>query len=318
MTRNELPTAPQLAYYGLLAQHPLTRKWLPDSLRLELLAEEHEFDLQLATDLELARQRAEFLKVGPPAEAYLNRWVTVSADLDAMLSIRFYGMDITKPFVDVSVGTRPLQASDFADLKRVAVEVYGMFKPGKVRFFSAAPAGAFAGTTPDMRFLGAPLSQLRGREVPAGLTLAPTRDLTHYAQAQAAYAAVDTAHPNHPTQAKLLSGDDLQECMEAGTMFDVLLDGIWSGYAATLPETKLGLPAQVVQELLLAPHARGRGLGQHLSPLMAQALPDDGRVLIGTIHGENAGALRAALLAGRHDCGGYIWIPAGVGWGILN
>ena len=64
---------------------------------LERLAEIHEFDLQLATDLELAGQRADFLNVGQDAEAFLNRWVSVPPDLHAMLSIRFQGLDVTKP-----------------------------------------------------------------------------------------------------------------------------------------------------------------------------------------------------------------------------
>lgn len=61
-----LPTAADLAIFSLAAQHPLTRGWVDDPTRLALLTEEHAFDLQLATDLDLARQRAEFLDVGQP------------------------------------------------------------------------------------------------------------------------------------------------------------------------------------------------------------------------------------------------------------
>ena len=49
-----------------------------------------------------------------------------------------------------------------------------------------------------------------------------------------------------------------------GTMFDVHWRGAWAGYAGTLAYPQLGLDAQVVQELLLAPHARGHGLGAAL------------------------------------------------------
>ena len=64
-----------------------------------------------------------------------------------------------------------------------------------------------------------------------------------------------------------------------------------------------------MQELLLAPHARGHGLGAALSTLLARHLPDPAQVLSGTIHGRNRGALNAATRAGRHDVGGWWWAP---------
>ena len=309
----ELPSLSQLAEFSLTAQHPLTRQWQADSARLERLAEIHAFDLQLATDLELAGQRAEFLKVGQAAEAFLNRWVRVPPDLHAMLSIRFQGLDIKKPFVDASLLSRPLTALDLPALAEVAREVYGAFKPLYLRLWSAAPTGHFAGTGPDKRFLGAPISVLVGGDVPPELSLRPTLDFTHYAEAQAAYADVDAQHPQHPGQAALQDQADLQESIEAGTLFDVLVRGEWAGYVgATEAEDAegdtLGLSAYVVQEIILAPAFRGRGYGAALSTLLARSLPDQSRVLIGTVHAENRGAVTAALRAGRVDVGGWVQV----------
>jgi hypothetical protein len=304
-----LPTASELAAMNLTAQHPLTRIWVDEATRLAHLAEEHAFDLRLATDLELAGKRAEFLNVGQPPEAFLNLWFTVSPDLDAMLSIRFERLDPQKPFVDVSVTSRPVLAADLPALSQAVLAAYGAFRPQRLRFWSAAEAGAFPGTRPDMRVLAAPLADLRGGEVPDGLTLAPTRDTLRHADAVTAYAAVDSAHPDYPRQARVIEQDHLTRVIEAGTMFDVIWQGKWSGYAGVLAKSKHGLPAYSIQELLLATHARGHGLGPHLTPLLARALPDDARVLLGTIHGENRGALQAALAAGRHDLGGWSWLP---------
>lgn len=308
-----LPTASDLAVMSLAAQRPLTRGWVDDDTRLALLAEEHAFDLQLATDLELAGKRAGFLNVGQPPEAFLNCWVEVGPDLGVMLSIRFEGMDREKPFVDVSVTSRPLTQGDLPALLTVGLGVYGAFRPGRLRLWSAAPLdgwmGNLPGTRTDLRVLAAPLAELRMGKVLDSLTLTPTRDTSRHADAVAAYAAVDAEHPGHVGQARVIDEDALKEAIEAGTMFDMCWKGEWSGYAGTLPETQPGLPAQVVQELLLAPYARGHGLGPHLSTLLARALPNDGRVLSGTIHGENRGARQAALRAGRHDIGGWTWVP---------
>lgn len=301
-----LPSAADLARFSLAAQHPLTLSWCPEAERLANLAEEHAFDLQLATDLELARQRAEFLRAGPPAEVYLNRWVRLTPDLSAMLSIRFKGLDVGQPFVDVSVTSRPVGEGDFAVLAEAARREYAPFRPPRLRFWSTE---VFPNLRPDQRVLAAPLAELKGGEVAPGLSLRPTTDLSHYEDARTAYAAVDAAHPEHPGQARLLSEDDLRDTVEAGTMFEVVWRGAWSGYAGTLPKTKNGLPAQSIQEMLLAPHARGHGLGASLSILLARHLPDDGRVLSGTIHSENRGALTAARRAGRRDVGGWWWMP---------
>ncbi|GGL83845.1 hypothetical protein GCM10010840_22040 [Deinococcus aerolatus] len=307
MICEHLPTAADLARFSLAAQHPPTLKWCSEPDRLANLAVEHTFDLRLATDLELAGQRAKFINVGLPAEAYLNRWVTVAPGLEAMFSIRFKGLDVGQPFVDISATSRPVVASDFPALIGAAVLDYGDFHPPRIRVWSAAET--FTGLKPDLRVLAAPLAELGGGGLAPELSLIQTTDLSHYADAQAAYAAVDAAHPEHPGQARLLSEEDLQDTIDAGTMFDVIWRGAWSGYVGTLPETQVGLPAQVVREMLLAPHARGYGLGAYLSTLLARYLPADGRVLSGTIHGENRGAQTAARQAGRQDVGGWWWVP---------
>lgn len=308
---SDLPTAAELAVFTLSAQHSLTRSWASDEARLLALSSDHEFDLQLATDLELAAGRAGFFDVGPPPAAYLNRWVTVLPGLDAMLSVRFEGLEVTRPFVDATVLSRPLAAADLPALGAAARQAYGEFRPLYLRLWSAEAAGHFAGTQPDRRFLGAPVGWLRGGETPPGLTLRPTADLTHYAQAQAAYAAVDAQHPAHVRQAGLQPADELQGSIDAGTLFDVLVRGQWAGYVGATDggADMLGLPASVVQEIILSPQYRGQGYGAHLTTLLARALPGADRVLLGTVHAENRGARGAALRAGRLDLGGWVQWP---------
>ncbi|AWN24649.1 hypothetical protein DKM44_11635 [Deinococcus irradiatisoli] len=226
-----------------------------------------------------------------------------------MLSIRFEGLNRDRPFVDASVLSRPLTALDFPALLQAAYEVYGAFQPLYLRLWSAASAGAFPQARPDKRFLAAPITDLRGRSVPPELSLSPTRDLSRYEQAQAAYDAVDARHPAHPQQAALQSREDLQESIEAGTLFDVQVSSEWAGYVGATQDCEggaLGLPAYVVQELIMSAPFRGRGYGAALSTLLARALPDEQHILVGTIHAENRGAIAAALRSGRVDVGGWL------------
>ncbi|GGR00032.1 GNAT family N-acetyltransferase [Deinococcus ruber] len=306
---DSLPSPAALAAVTLAMQHPLTRRWVPDEQRLLLLADAHEDDLELATSLEIAAMRAahfSFDQLGP--EQYLDRWTAASSDLSALLSIRFEGLDRTRPFVNVSGLSRPWTMADLPALQQAALGVFGAFGPRSLRLFSAEPIDAFPGLGRDRRFLAAPVADLvtAGADIPSELTLRPTLDDTHLHAAQAAYAATDAQYPAHARQASVLEAEQLAEAVEAGTLFDVLVGGVWAGYVGTLSHIKLGLPADSIQELLLIPAFRGRGYGPHLTTLLARALPDTGRILFGTIHADNRGAREAALRAGRLDVGGWV------------
>ncbi|MEV8374349.1 GNAT family N-acetyltransferase [Kribbella sp. NPDC056861] len=307
-----IPTAQELAAYTLERQHPLTRQWVDDETRLALLTNQHaELDVLLAEDKSIAEARIARLAPGTPVDAMLNHWVAIGDDLHAMLSMRFEGMDVTKPFVDASPLSRPLESRDLPGLAGAAREVYQVHSPRHVRLWSSEPVDAFPGAQRDRRFLGAPLTDLRPHDVPAGLALVPATGVDHYDEAVAAYAAVDEDHPEHPGQASLASQEDLQDSADAGLLFDITMNGTWAGYSAayTDSEDTLGVPSYVVRDVLLAKPFRGQGLGRHLAPLLAQSLPEQSHILLGAIHANNTGARTAALTAGRQDVGGWLLQP---------
>jgi L-amino acid N-acyltransferase YncA len=310
-----VPTARELGQCSLAAQHPSTRLWVDDAVRLDMLTEQCVDDVQLATDMDAAALRARRFAPGLPAEALLNRWLTASDDLNAMLSMRYEGGDPGRPFVDATVTSRPLTGDDLPVLVRAGAEIYGALRPRYLRLWSAAPPGRFVGTRPDRRFLAAPVGWLRAgfeQAVPTELRLTPARALDHYQDASAAYDDIDHEHPAHAEQAKVASYEALEKSLAAGTLFDVIAEGDWAGYVSVKTKgDSLGMPAYVVQELILARKFRGRGYGPHLTTLLARALPDGNRVLIGTIHADNRGARLAAERAGRVDVGGWIQVPLG-------
>jgi hypothetical protein len=313
--RAALPTTRELAGHFLTAQHPLTRRWVDDAVRLDLLTVNRAEDTMLATDLEFAALRARRFAPRLPAETFLNRWTEVEGDLAAMMSMRYEGGDPRLPFVGATVTSRPLTAADLPALAKAAAQAYPELHPRYLRLWSARPAGWFAGTGPDRRFLAGPVATLRAgfeRTPPAELILTPATTLEHYEDAERAYADVDVNHPLHPTQATVAGREALAETLAAGMLFDIRVGADWAGYVAvttTATGDTLGMPAYVVQELILAGRFRGRGLGPHLTTLLARALPDDSRILVGTIHADNRGAREAARRAGRADVGGWFQVP---------
>jgi hypothetical protein len=305
----ELPDPTTLARFTLAQQHPITTGWVDDQVRLAELARDHEDDLMLATDRRVARIRRDRFAPGRPIEVMLNRWLSATADLEVMLSMRYEGGRAHRPFVDASVLSRVVTPADLAPLAESARSCFGELRPVYLRVWSAEEPDHFPGAGPDKRFLAAPLRDLRSAPVPDGLRLRRAADLDHYADARAAYAAVDADHPDHPRQAALQDRADLTEAMQEGRLFDVLAEDRWIGYVAATATSKLGLPGFTVSELILTASARGAGLGRSLTTLLAQALPGDGdEVMTGTIHLNNTGARRAALAAGRLDIGGWFQV----------
>ncbi|GAA1664641.1 hypothetical protein GCM10009745_03020 [Kribbella yunnanensis] len=302
-------TAAELAAYTLERQHPLTRAWVDDETRLQLLTIQHEDpDVLLANSMEIAQLRTDRFAPGHPAESMLNYWLP-AGDLHAMFSMRFEGGDATKPFVDATPMTRSPHPGDFPALAAAALDLYGMHNPRYLRLWSADPE--LPGTEPDRRFLAAPIRDLGPTDVPPGLALRQTATVDHYDEAQQAYADVDAAHPHHVEEASIQDLEDLQDAADTGLLFDVMVNDEWAGYAAAVvkPEDSLGLPAYVVRELIITKKHRGNAYGHHLSHLLAAALPDPTHILIGTIHSANHGARTAARTAGRHDIGGWLRLP---------
>ncbi|MGQ0575137.1 MAG: hypothetical protein ACT4RN_13165, partial [Pseudonocardia sp.] len=193
---DSVPTARELAAYALAVQHPLTRTWTDDATRLDLLEREHDLDIRLAVDLDLAAQRAELVP-GMAPSLLLNRWTAVTDDLAAMLSIRFEGGDGGLPFVDATPVSRPVRAGDVAVLTRAAAAVYGPLRPRYLRLWSAEPHGAVPGSGPDGRSIGGLLATLRdpARVPPPGLRLRRASSAAHHDAARVADAAVDAAQP---------------------------------------------------------------------------------------------------------------------------
>lgn len=310
--QGQVPDPAFLAQCLLAQQHPASLTWATPSARLAEFAREAVDDVSMVTDLDFAAWRCDQFAPEHPAEVMLNRWVRVSDDLQAMLSMRYEGGDPLLPFVEVTMLTLGVESTrDLDALAAAAHAAYGVLAPRYVRLWSSHHANHFPGTLPDKRFLAAPLSTLRLTSLPTGLTAHPTIDLTHYDQACLAYQAVDAMHPHHPGQSTIETRASLDDTRRRGSLFDVLIDGTWSGYIAAKPGGRLGLPGFTIQELVLIESARGRSLGRYLSPLLAQMLPASDGVLVGTIHHDNTGALRAALDAGRIDIGGWFAIPIG-------
>jgi GNAT superfamily N-acetyltransferase len=151
------------------------------------------------------------------------------------------------------------------------------------------------------------MGDLRTRATPADLATRPRTDTDFYGRYKAIHDAQVAADPRHARHTRCEEEDDLRRLAGAGLLHDVLVDGTWAGILAAEPDRRRGVRGATVVELLLTPDHRGRGLGKHLGPLLARALPfGDDDCLMGTVHTDNTPSYRAAMASGRVDVGGEV------------
>jgi GNAT superfamily N-acetyltransferase len=292
--------------------HPWLRARVPSDERRAALAEELAFWLEVAAvDPTFAEQFREAAPDrGQPATAYLHRWLPLASGGHVLAGVRYLGMDPDLPFVGIAGADRVLGPSDLDALRRLARERFAPFAPGFVLLETADAAGAWPGTRSEKRRVVGELGQLRRRPVPPGLRALAREDVGDYERYVELWESVRRVDPARRRWGRAGSREDLLSLAAEGLLLDVLVEGTWAGVVAAEPAARWGVRGATVVELLLDPAFRGRGLGPHLSTLLAQALPlPDDQFLLGEVHTDNLPAYRAALASGRVDVGGEVVVP---------
>jgi GNAT superfamily N-acetyltransferase len=303
-------------------------EWYPRTALEAQLAADLDGALALVYDREFA---ASFRRdVGLPIEvddlAWANQVLALPDDGWALTGIRFRGLDITLPFVDVvatDAGPTPREVAEVA--ARVATS-YAAFEPRCVRFDVPDPDGlvdAMAAQDESTRaevdqyVVAGLVSDLRERATGPSyerveLRRAGPEPLA--ARAAAIYADLHRAAPQTTLWANPEDVESLAGCAAEGLLFGVLVDADPAGVVAAMREDAHGLRGYVVQELCLDDEHRGRGLAAPVLQHLVRALPEgEGATLWGTIHPDNAASLRNALRIGRQKVGGFVWVtPPGL------
>ncbi|MFT4977157.1 MAG: L-amino acid N-acyltransferase YncA [Myxococcota bacterium] len=221
----------------------------------------------------------------------------------SLLGIRFIGGDTDQPFIDLLAWSQ--LPTDWRPAIAAISEHFALFEPRSVRVLLAEPPPMPA-AEPDQLWLAARLSTVRSStppplEVEAG----GPEDAAGVA---AAIAAARAAAPELSDHLSPASAAELGEC-EA--VVRLRRDGVWAGLAAARSGQQWALFGYEVVEEVLAPEARGQGLGPRLQRALAAALPAEPDLpLFGTIHAKNAPSLATARRCGREVVGGWWFIPA--------
>ena len=299
--------------------HPLVREWLSaETIRANLL-EELDADLErLKSDALAAEFQHHCPVAGASADEYKNRVVEVDG-LTLLTGIRFLGLDLQKPFVDIiyssmyssEAALSPEQLSAVKDAIRKAFSVFG---PRRFRFYSPSNQPRFA-KGGDKRLLAAPLGVMLAQpeaETLRRVTLKRATSLAFYGDYAAMYEELLAEHPELQEVVRLEPEADMQTYLGEGYVFEIFVDGHPAGLTAVLEDVQTGLSGLCVMEIVLAKAFRAQGFGSTVQRRLAAALVAAGVaqdvLLFGTIGENNLPVRRAAARAGRVDLGGRVWV----------
>jgi hypothetical protein len=258
---------------------------------------------------------------------WANRRIDLPTGGWAVAGIRFRGLDVTRPFVDVVATTEPPGPDGLVAVAAAVLPYFVSFHPMCLRVDAPDPAGLVERLAADERFgprcsvdqyvVAGPVAELRGRPRASSyevVSLLPGEAAALAARAAAIYAELARRNPDLLMWARAEDAESLAACADEGLLFEVLVDGEPAGVVAAVRDDAHGMSGFSVEELCLDADRRGRRLSPGVLQRLVDELPAaDGDVLWGTIHPDNAPSLRNSRSIGREVVGGYAWVtPAGL------
>lgn len=246
-------------------------------------------------DPEFARGFSDHIELpGVTASDYNHRLLRTAAG-DLLGGIRFYGRDISRPFIEV-VG------HGFTDLDALSACVRAEWAEFTPRFLRLhARPGAVSG--PKV-LLDKSIHVARYRDTVkprCALTLAPFDSAADAAAMVAArYAALAADAPHLRRNLAPASADELAGLHEAGRLRAARLGGTTVGLLAVAPGAISWIDGDEIMEEVVDVRFAGRGLAAAMQGAWAHSVVADAdRLLIGSIDRHNIASRRSAERAGR-------------------
>lgn len=271
------------------------------------------------------RDDVDTVQVSDPL-AWANRRLQVPDDDWCVTGIRFRGLDVARPFVDVVATSVLPDAESLARVCDAVLPPYTEFNPRALRVDAPDPDSLVIELVQHERFSGAAVDQyvvaglvdeLRQRpRLPGCDRITVERvGVPEAASAVAGYyRQVIAEQPRLPEWASPSSSEELQNGADEGLLREIRVDGRPAGVVGAHRDDDHGMTVFVVQEIVLSADYRGRRLAAPTLQHMLELLPaNHADTLWGTIHPDNEASLRTARSIGREVVGGYVWItPTGL------
>ncbi len=299
--------------YALEQAHPLLLEWYTESTLTDLLTQDVQRDArEFFLDDFAAKFGGRTLELGIASEFFKHRLLEV-AGRRLIAGIRFFGMDIERPFIEVARISQPLEnQSQQLELSQLLKKEFAIFKPTRWRIFQASHLEyQFAGCDTDLRVVAGLLSSIKAQPKPENdnrVKLKPAINLGFYPRYQKLYQDLYAKHPWLSDVARTETLEDVTHYFEHDKVFEIFVDGTWAGITIAARDQEWGLKGWLMVEIALESNWQGQGLGVAVQRQLVARLEDAGNdTLFGTVGAVNIPMQKTAAKVGRVDLGGQYW-----------
>lgn len=244
---------------------------------------------------------------GVTPEAFNNRLMQFGP-VRLIAGIRFRNRDSRFPFIGIEQSSIPIGTmTEAADLWRGLQAAFAPFRPYAISFLHPTHFPLLiAGSRADNHVLIGRARSMADRPSPARsdrVQLAASDGLDFYDRYVALYGDIYAERPWARTELRVEDRKSLQACLSNGLLFEIFVDGVWSGIVAGIHAARGGIDGVEIVDMILARRARGAGLGVAVQRRFAElaARRDPSAVIWGTIADANLPMLRTAERSGRVD-----------------
>jgi GNAT superfamily N-acetyltransferase len=303
--------------YAVAQTHPLIKSWYtPADLKANWQEAVKRDTEEFFSDGFAASFARNCKTLGLPAERFKHRLLETSAHR-LIAGIRFFGMDLNRPFIEVAQINKPLESDqEKEDITALLRNEFAPFKPTQWRVYQSSHlAYQFAGCAGDKRYLVGRLKDINAQpEVKSSgkLELRLAQNLDFYPSYAEMYKMLHAERPWMPDVARQESLEDMQDYLKKGWLYEVFVNDVWAGVTAVSESCEVGAKGYYMIEIVLAKPFRGQGLGVVLQRCLAKILGekslDASAALFGTIGAVNIPMQKTAARVGRIDVGGHYWI----------
>jgi RimJ/RimL family protein N-acetyltransferase len=223
-------------------------------------------------------------------------------ELAFVSSIRFAGLSLEEPFVEILLSSKPLDEDLLRLMTKVLIGEYAKFKPKRLRYFSPNDRAIFAEDREDFAFFIENTSTIQHCTRPARfdeIQIRPATSLEFYPDLVRIYEELKdenlgTLNPEPPTSLDL--------SLKQGLLFEAFIEGQWAGMISAQRMTERFYSGIYIVEEVLDKKYRG----QRYAPAMQRKFIDQleaDQLVFGEILWWNERSRRTAMRVGRKKCG---------------
>lgn len=303
--------------YAVAQTHPLVKSWYTgDELKENWLGDIRRDAEEFFSDAFAVSFAKSCEALGLPSELFRHRLLETSSRR-FIAGIRFFGMDLKRPFVEVAQIDKPLESdAQKDDITALLRNEFALFKPVQWRIYQSSHLDyQFLGCEGDKRYLVGLLKDIAAQPQIKDwkrLELRPAQNLDFYSRYTEMYQTLFAERPWMLDVSRQESLEDMQEYLANGWLYEVFVDNVWAGVTVASEGCGVGAKGYYMIEIVLDKPFRGQGLGVVLQRKLVNVLEeksfDSSAALFGTIGAINVPMQKTATRVGRVDVGGHYWI----------